>query len=69
MFAIGRQGNVDWPLAAMRELREFGTTVAFFRLRACAYARERSVPGLVRDIGVRRLRPCPGVGPRRDGQA
>jgi hypothetical protein len=39
-------------------LRESGTTVAYIRLRACAYARDRSVPGLVRDIGMRRLRTC-----------
>jgi hypothetical protein len=42
---------------------------AFIRLRACAYARDRSVPGLVRDIAVRRLRLCPGLGPRWDVQA
>ena len=41
---------------------QFGTAAAFIRLRACAYARDRSVPGLVRDIGVRRLRLCPGLG-------
>ena len=39
------------------------------RPRACAYARDRSVPGLVRDFGVRRLRLCPGLGPCWDGQA
>jgi len=54
-----------WPFAA----GQFGTAAAFIRLRACAYARDRSVPGLVRDIGVRRLRLCPGLGPRWDGQA
>jgi len=42
---------------------------ASIRLRAYAYARDRSVPGLVRDIVVRRLRSCPGLGPRWDGQA
>jgi hypothetical protein len=54
-----------WPV-----LRgQFGIVAAIFRLRACAYARDRSVPGLVRDIGVGRLRLCHGLGPRRDGQA
>jgi len=56
-----------WPPADAAG--QFGTAAAFIRLRACAYARDRSVPGLVRDIGVRRLRLCPGLGPRWDGQA
>src|SRR6476620_11850781 len=32
------------------------------RPRPCAYARDRSVPGLVRDIVTRRLRLSPGLG-------
>ena len=46
-----------------------GNAAAFIRLRTYAYARDRSVPGLVRDIVTRRLRLCPGLGPRWDGQA
>ena len=46
-----------------------GIAAVFIRLRACAYARDRRVPGLVRDIVARRLRLCPGLGPRWDGQA
>src|SRR4030081_233354 len=38
------------------------------RLRPCAYARDRSVPGPVRDIVARRLRLCPGLGPRGAAQ-
>src|ERR1051326_4248466 len=84
-FAIGHQGNgndhdsrpyrrdmisaasVDWPT-----LRGSPAPASRRHLAGCgdyAYARDRSVPGLVRDIVVRRLRSCPGLGPRWDGQA
>jgi hypothetical protein len=61
--------SVDWPLVDAAGHPGVGIAAAFIRLRAYAYARDRSVPGLVRDIVVRRLRSCPGSGPRWDGQA
>jgi hypothetical protein len=61
--------SVDWPLADAAGQPGAGIAAAFSRLRVYAYARDRSVPGLVRDIVVRRLRSCPGLGPRWDGQA
>ena len=64
---ISAASSVIWPLAGAAG--QFGIAAAFIRLRTCAYARDRSVLGLVRDIGVRRLRLGPGLGPGWDGQA
>ena len=63
---ISAASSPDWPLAGAAG---GSSAAALIRLRACAYARDRSVPGLVRDIVVRRLRLRPGLGPRWDGQA
>jgi hypothetical protein len=65
----GHRAEIDQATGMLTEQLSVGIAAAFIRLRACAYARDRSVPGLVRDIGVRRLRLCRGLGPRWDGQA
>ena len=75
--AIGRQGSGNDAVAAVPGSGSAsaagqpgaGLVVAFIRLRACAYARDRSVPGPARDIIVRRPRSGHDLGPRWDGQA
>jgi hypothetical protein len=66
---ISAVSSADWPSAGAAGQLGVGIAAAFIRLRACAYARDRSVPGLVRDIIVRRPRLGHDLGPRWDGQA
>jgi hypothetical protein len=46
-----------------------GITEAFIRLRAYAYAHDRRLSDLARDIVARRLRLRPDPDPRQGGQA
>ena len=46
-----------------------GIAEAFIRLRAYAYAHDRRLSDLARDIVARRLRLRPDPDPREDGQA
>jgi len=45
-----------------------GAAEAFIRPRACAYARDRRLSDLARDIIARRLRLRPDPDPREDAQ-
>jgi hypothetical protein len=79
---ISAGSSVDWPLARA-EIDQatgmltgmltgqlgVGATEAFIRRRTYAYAHDRRLTGLARDIVARRLRLRPDPGPRQDGQA
>jgi hypothetical protein len=75
---ISAGSSVDWPLARA-EIDQatgmltgqlgVGATEAFIRLRTYAYAHDRRLSGLARDIVARRLRLRPDPGPRQDVQA
>ena len=61
--------EIDQATAVLTGQFGVGLAKIFIRLRACAYAHNRRVSGLARDIVARRLRLCSGLGPCWDGQA
>jgi hypothetical protein len=65
-----RRAEIDQATGMLTEQLGVGIVEAFIRLRAYAYAHDRRLADVARDIVVRRLRlrPDPGPGPSRDGQ-
>jgi hypothetical protein len=72
-----RRAEIDQATGMLTEQLGVGIAEAFIRLRAYAYAHDRRLADLARDIVARRVRldpdPCPDPGPgpglSRDGQA
>ena len=62
------RAEVDQATGMLTEQLGVGIAEAFIRLRAYAYAHERGLSDLARDIVARRLRLSPDRDPRQDGQ-
>lgn len=65
----GHRAEIDQATGMLTEQLGVGITEAFIRLRAYAYAHDRSLGDLARDIVARRLRLGPDPDPSEDGQA
>jgi hypothetical protein len=62
------RAEIDQATGMLTEQLGVGIAEAFIRLRAYAYARDRRLSDLARDIVARRLRLRPDPDPRQDGQ-
>ena len=62
------RAEIDQATGMLTEQLGVGIAEAFIRLRAYAYAHDRGLSDLARDIVVRRLRLSPDRDPRQDGQ-
>ncbi len=62
------RAEIDQATGMLTEQLGLGIAEAFIRLRAHAYAHDRALSDLARDIVERRLRLHPDPDPRRDGQ-
>jgi len=62
------RAEIDQATGMLTEQLGVGIAEAFIRLRAYAYAHDRRLSDLARDIVERRLRLRPDPDPRRDGQ-
>ena len=62
------RAEIDQATGMLTEQLGVGITEAFIRLRAYAYAHDRALSDLARDIVARRLRLRPDPDPREDGQ-
>ena len=62
------RAEIDQATGMVTEQLGVGIAEAFIWLRACAYAHDRRLSDLARDIVERRLRLRPDPDPRRDGQ-
>ncbi len=62
------RAEIDQATGMLTEQLGVGIAEAFIRLRAYAYAYDRGLSGLARDIVARRLRLSPDRDPRQDGQ-
>jgi len=62
------RAEIDQATGMLTEQLGVGIAEAFIRLRAYAYAHDRRLSDLARDIVERRLRLCPDPDPCRDGQ-
>jgi hypothetical protein len=65
----GHRAEIDQATGMLTEQLGVGITEAFIRLRAYAYANDRPLADLARDIVARRLRLGPGPGSLEDGRA
>src|ERR1700677_2239451 len=63
------RAEIDQATGMLTEQLGVGIAEAFIRLRAYAYAHDRRLSELARDIVARRLRLRPDPDPRQDGQA
>jgi hypothetical protein len=63
------RAEIDQATGMLTEQLGVGITEAFIRLRAYAYAHDRRLSDLARDIVARRLRLRPDPNPRKDEQA
>jgi hypothetical protein len=63
------RAEIDQATGMLTEQLGVGIAEAFIRLRAYAYAHERGLSDLARDIVARRLRLSPDPDPRKDVQA
>ena len=63
------RAEIDQATGMLTEQLGVGIAEAFIRLRAHAYAHDRRLSDLARDIVARRLRLLPDPDPREDGQA
>ena len=63
------RAEIDQATGMLTEQLGVGIAEAFIRLRAYAYAHDRRLSDLARDIVARRLRLRPDPDPREDGQA
>jgi len=63
------RAEIDQATGMLTEQLGVGIADAFVRLRAYAYAHDRPLADLARDIVARRLRLGPDPGPSKDGQA
>jgi len=63
------RAEIDQATGMLTEQLGVGIAEAFIRLRAYAYAHDRGLSDLARDIVARRLRLLPDPDPRKDGQA
>jgi ANTAR domain len=63
------RAEIDQATGMLTEQLGVGIAEAFVRLRAYAYAHDRRLADLARDIVARRLRLRPDPGPSQDGQA
>jgi hypothetical protein len=63
------RAEIDQATGMLTEQLGVGIADAFIRLRAYAYAHDRRLADLARDIVARRLRLCPDPGLSKDGQA
>ena len=63
------RAEIDQATGMLTEQLGVGITEAFIRLRAYAYAHDRRLADLARDIVARRLRLHPDPRPAGDGQA
>ncbi len=63
------RAEIDQATGMLTEQLGVGITEAFLRLRAYAYAHDRRLSDLARDIVARRLRLHPDPDPRKDEQA
>jgi hypothetical protein len=63
------RAEIDQATGMLTEQLGVGIAEAFIRLRAHAYAHNRRLSDLARDIVARRLRLLPDPDPREDGQA
>ena len=63
----GHRAEIDQATGMLTEQLGVGITEAFIRLRAYAYAHDRALADLARDIVARRLRLGPDPGPSEDG--
>jgi hypothetical protein len=63
------RAEIDQATGMLTEQLGVGIAEAFIRLRAYAYAHDRGLSDLARDIVTRRLRLRPDPDPRQDGQA
>ena len=64
-----RRAEIDQATGMLTEQLGVGIAEAFVRLRAYAYAHDRRLAELARDIVARRLRLLPDPDPSRDGEA
>ena len=64
----GHRAEIDQATGMLTEQLGVGITEAFIRLRAYAYAHDRPLADLARDIVARRLRLGPDRGPSEDGR-
>jgi hypothetical protein len=62
------RAEIDQATGMLTEQLGVDITAAFTRLRAYAYAHDRALSDLARDIVARRIRLHPDPGPRQDGQ-
>jgi hypothetical protein len=62
------RAEIDQATGMLTEQLGVGIAEAFIRLRAHAYAHDRRLSDLARDIVARRLRLLPDPSPRKDGQ-
>jgi hypothetical protein len=62
------RAEIDQATGMLTEQLGVGITEAFIRLRAYAYAHDRALSDLARDIVARRIRLRPDPDPRQDGQ-
>ncbi len=62
------RAEIDQATGMLTEQLGVGIEEAFIRLRACAYAHDRGLSDLARDIVARRLRLSPDRDPGQDGQ-
>jgi len=62
------RAEIDQATGMLTEQLGVGIAEAFIRLRAHAYAHDRRLSDLARDIVARRLRLLPDPDPRKDGQ-
>jgi hypothetical protein len=63
------RAEIDQATGMLTEQLGVGIAEAFLRLRAHAYAHDRRLSDLAREIVARRLRLLPDPDPRKDGQA
>jgi hypothetical protein len=63
------RAEIDQATGMLTEQLGVGIAEAFIRLRAYAYAHDRGLSDLARDIVARRLRLTPDPDPRKDAQA
>src|ERR1022692_2871986 len=64
-----RRAEIDQATGMLTEQLGVGMEEAFVRLRAYAYAQDRRLADVARDLVARTLRMGPALGPRRDGAA
>ena len=67
-YLTRHRAEIDQATGMLTEQLDVGIAEAFIRLRAYAYAHDRRLSDLARDIVARRLRLSPDPDPRKDAQ-